>query len=345
MHHILRYMSLACLAGLVAGCAETPPLTQASNPMAQAKPAALIAPALEPIPPKKDTDLRLFYSDGRILTGAPALARMPTDAQLSMWIAGNQFFAMEEVIHTFQKLYPQVGNIAVITLPPGVVVKAIKAGGWVYEGQSYLMQPDIYASVDLGHLKSLKAAGKMRDYLVYTHNQLELMVAKGNPKNIRGIDDLGRDNLRVMLPNPLDEGIMTFYAKKVLIQHKLWDKLSGGKECKACAPSPNVWFTTVHHREIPEALKAGTTDVGIVWATETKNAQEEGAQIDKIVLPPQDSLINEVSYAVGVLNNATHTGAARQYLDFLKSPAGQAAYAKFGFVNASPADLNLKPIP
>ncbi len=345
MHRTLRYGSLICIAFLIAACAETPPATKASSPAPEVKPAALLAPPLEPIPPKKDTDLRLFYSDGRILTGAPALARMPIDAQLTMWIAGNQFFAMEEVIHSFQKANPQVGNVAVITLPPGVVVKAIKAGGWLYEGKPYLMQPDIYASVDLGHLKALKAVGKMEDYFVYTHNQIELMVAKGNPKNIRGIDDLGRSDVRVMLPNPIDEGIMTFYAKKVLIQHKLWDKLSGGKECKACAPAPNVWFTTVHHREIPDALKAVTTDVGIVWATETKNALDEGAQVDKIVLPPQDSLINEVSYAIGVLKYAEHPAAAKQYLEFLKSPAGQAAYAKFGFVNATPADLSLKPIP
>lgn len=338
----LLYISVAAyLSFFLAACAETPPV-QLATVAPEVKTAA---PALEPVPPKKDTDLRLFYSDGRILTGAPALAQMPSDAQLTMWIAGNQFFAMEEVIHSFQKAYPAVGNVAVITLPPGIVLKAIKAGGWLYEGKEYRMQPDIYASVDIGHLKALKATNKMSDYLIYTHNQLELMVAKGNPKNIHGIDDLGREGLRVMLPNPIDEGIMTFYAKKVLIKHQLWDKLSGGKECKACAPTPNVWFTTVHHREIPEGLKAGTTDVGIVWATETKNALDEGAPVQKIVLPPQDSLINEVSYAMGILSNAAHPSAAQQYLAFMQSAAGQAAYAKFGFVNASAADLSLKPIP
>jgi ABC-type molybdate transport system substrate-binding protein len=333
----------ATLLVLLAACAnETPPMATITRVAAPA-PAPL---ALETIPPKKDTDLRLFYANGAILTGTSALQKMDSDAKLTMWLAGNQFFAMEEVIHAFQKAHPEVGNVAVITLPPGVVLKAIKAGGWTYEGKEYRMQPDIYGSVDLGHLKALKAAGKMDNYMVYTHNQLELMVAKGNPKKIKGIDDLGRDDLRVMLPNPVDEGIMTFYAKKVLINHKLWDKISGGgKECKACAPSPNVWFTTVHHREIPEALKTGKTDVGIVWATETKNALDEGAQVDKIVLPPQDSLINEVSYVIGTLTNSKHAFAANAYLDFLKTAKGQDAYSKFGFVNASKTDIETKPIP
>ena len=333
----------ATLLVLLAACASNPP--PATN-TAAVTPVVTPAPqALEAVPPKKDTDLRLFYANGMIVKGSPALQKMDSDAKLTLWLAGNQFFAMKDVIHAFQKAHPEVGNVAVITLPPGILLKAIKAGGWAYEGKEYRMQPDIYASVDLGHLKALKAAGKMSTYMVYTHNQLELMVAKGNPKKIKGIDDLARNDLHIMLPNPIDEGIMTFYAKKVLINHKLWDKLSGGKECKACSPSPNVWFTTVHHREIPDALKAGKTDLGIVWATETKNALKEGAPIEKVVLPPQDSLINDVSYAIGTLNGSKHTSAAHAYLDFLKSAKGQEAYETFGFVNASKADLEIKAIP
>ena len=303
------------------------------------------ASGYEVIPPNKDNDLHIFYSVGKIIKGTPALEKMNSDANLTLWLAGNQFFAMEAVIQTFQKSHPEVGNVAVITLPPGVILKAINAGGWNYEGKDYAMQPDIYASVDLGHLTTLKGKGKMDTYMIYIHNALELMVAKGNPKNIKGIDDLGRDDLKIMLPNPLTEGIMTFYAKKVLQNHKLWDKVSGGKECKSCDPTPNVHFTSVHHREIPDGLKAGTVDVGIVWATETKNALKEGNAIEAVKLPPEDSLINEVSYAIGTLTSSTHREAASKYLAFLQSANGQDAYSAFGFINASKADLEIKPIP
>ena len=214
---------------------------------------AAAATAFEVIPPNKDNDLRIFYSDGKIVKGTPALEKMSSDANLTLWLAGNQFFAMEDVVRAFQKAHPEVGNVAAITMPP-----------------------DIYASVDLGHLKRLKGMDTMDKYMIYTHNALELMVAKGNTKKIKGIDDLGRDDLKIMLPNPIDEGIMTFYAKKVLQNHKLWDKVSADKECKSCDPVPNVYFTAMHHREIPDGLKAGTVDVGIVWATETKSALGEG---------------------------------------------------------------------
>ena len=331
---ISRFALPALLAlGLLAGPAH-----------AEDAPKAAVT-SFEIVPPKKDNDLRIFYTDGKIVKGTPALEKMNTDANLAIWLAGNQFFAMEEVIHTFQKAHPEVGNVALITLPPGVVMKAIIKGGWNYEGKDYAMQPDIYGSVDIGHLKNLKSKAKMDKYFVYTHNALDLMVAKGNPKGIKGIDDLGRDDLKIMLPNPIDEGIMTFYAKKVLQNHKLWDKISGGKECKACDPSPNVHFTVVHHREIPEGLKAGTVDVGIVWATETKNALEEGHAVQTVALPPEDSLINEVSYVIGTLTDSKRQEAASKYLDFLQTNKGQDAYAKFGFVKASKTDLETKPIP
>lgn len=69
------------------------------------------------IPPNKDTDLKLYKTDGTIVKGAEALARMQGEANLILWLAGNQFFAMDEVIDTFQKANPGI-SVELITLPP-----------------------------------------------------------------------------------------------------------------------------------------------------------------------------------------------------------------------------------
>jgi ABC-type molybdate transport system substrate-binding protein len=63
-----------------------------------------------------------------------------------------------------------------------------------------------------------------------------------------------------------------------------------------------------------------------------------------VELPASDSLRNEVSYAIGALDNGKHKQAADRYLAFVASAAGQAAYASFGFVGASAGELQLKPI-
>jgi ABC-type Fe3+ transport system substrate-binding protein len=44
------------------------------------------------------------------------------------------------------------------------------------------------------------------------------------------------------------------------------------------------------------------------------------------------------------LDNSKHKAVADRYLAFVGSRRVQAAYAAFGFVNASPDELRLKPI-
>ncbi len=296
------------------------------------------------IPVGEDNDLTLYRSDGRIVKGAEALGRMPKEAQLILWLAGNQFFAMDDVIHAFQKQNPKL-NVGLITLPTGLIVTAIQKGGWSYGGVDYPGLPDVYNSVNLEHLKTLKQGGFMDTYAIYIHNELVLMVAKGNPKNIKGIDDLARPDVRTSLPNPVNEGIMQFYVRKVLERHGVWHRIAAGQECFRCQTTPNNWFTAVHHRETPARIRDGQSDVGIVWKTELIEARHTGLDMDGVPLPPEDSLRNEVSYAIGPLSAAQHKDSARRYLAFLAGPAGQGTYTKFGFIAASADELKLKPIP
>jgi len=311
----------------------------------EAKPAqeSPAAKKFEPIPANKDEDLRVFYPDGKEVKGEQAMELMRAGKPgLTIWLAGNQFFAMEDVIHAFQKKHKDV--VGVITMPPGKVMNAILNGGWTYKDKDYAMTPDVFGMVDMGSVKKLKDAGKGQDYVTYMHNQLVLMVAEGNPKHIKGIADLGRPELQVMLPNPVNEGIMKFYAKKVLENNGLWGKLSDGKECQSCYGAPNAYFTTVHHREIPEGIKAGKVDVGIVWATEYKNAVKEGQKVGLVNLPEKDSMKNEVNYIAGNIPGSAHEKAAREYLNFLGTKAGQDAYAGHGFIEATKEELKVQPV-
>jgi ABC-type molybdate transport system substrate-binding protein len=325
---LVLWMVLACTV-----------LTLQSPAFAQSVPPK----ALAVIPPDKDTDLKFYSADGTHQEGAPALEHMMSDADLVLWVAGNQFFAMDEVIGAFQKSHPGA-TVGLITLPPGLIVSAIEGGGWVYNGKEYRGTPDIYASVNLGHLKQLKAAGLMSRYEIYMHNELQIMVARGNPKGITGLDNLVRNDVRTSMPNPVNEGIMQFYARKVLERHGIWPAIANGQECVSCQTTERNWFTAVHHRETPERIRDGKSDAGIVWKTEVMEALRHGAPVDAVELPAADSLRDEVSYAVGALANGRHGKNAEDYLAYLRTDAAQDAYARFGFVKARPDELVLKPI-
>ena len=296
------------------------------------------------IPEGKETDIKLYGANGGgVVIGREALEQMPK-AGLGLWLAGNQFFAMDDVIGAFQKHDPGV-SVGLITLPPGLLLQAIEAGGWVYEGKQYRGEPDIYASVNLGHLQQLKASAMMDGYMVYMHNELQIMVAQGNPKKIAGVQDLARPDVRTSMPNPVNEGIMQFYIRKVLERHGIWQTISGGRECVHCQTTDNNWFTAVHHRETPDRIVANQSDAGMVWKTEVLAAKRGGASVDAVVLPDDDSLRTEVSYVIGMLTGSNHRDAAEAFLNFLRSPIGQKAFAKFGFVTASDAELQARPIP
>ncbi|MEO8628816.1 MAG: substrate-binding domain-containing protein [Betaproteobacteria bacterium] len=312
--------------GSVAYCDEAPIENTQRKPVA--------------IPDGRDSDLRVFERGGAVVYGIRALQRMETGDALVIWLAGNQFFAMENVVRAFQKKHADL-DVGVVTLPPGLLLSAIQAGGLAYRGSVFHRSPDVYGSVSRVHLRQ---TGRIGSYVSYAHNRLELMVAAGNPKAVRDVHDLARDDLRVALPNPIDEGIMQVYAKPILMRLGLWSLLSNGQDCMDCDPTPHVHFTRVHHREIPERIRAGTTDVGLVWHTEGIAAREQGG-IEAVALPTDQSAVQEVTYVAGALDDSAQRNAADRYVEFLVSPDGQAAYGAFGFVPATAAERRIKPLP
>ena len=335
-------VAIAVIGGTILGASGMSQLNAQQQVPSLSGPSSNPTSSLPVIPAGKDNDIKFYPAAGAVLSGQKAFEQM-TDAKLILWLAGNQFFAMDDIISTFQKNNSGT-SVGLITLPPGLLLQAIKDGGWLFGGKEYRGRPDIYASVNIGHLKELKKLGMMDQYMIYMHNELQIMVAKGNPRKITGIGDLVRGDVRTSMPNPVNEGIMQFYIRKVLERHGLWQQISGGKECASCQTTSNNWFTAVHHRETPARIQSNQSDAGVVWKTEVLAALRTGAEIDAIELPPEDSLREQVSYVIGALNGSSHAEAGISFLDFLRSPAGQDTYAKYGFVRATNEQLVIKPI-
>jgi len=267
-------------------------------------------------------------------------------ADLVMYLAGNQFMVMEELITDFQSRNPDIKTIYVETIPPGQILKGqILTQGQIND-QDTAMNPDIFASVNLGHLKKLKSKGIMSDYMIYVRNKLELMIAKGNPKGIMSAEDLGRDDLVQSHPNPLTEGIFKFYGSQMLRDLGLYEQVTGNAECKSCwAIEGKTWFTSRHHRETPARIEAGEADVGIVWTTEVVHANATGRGVEGVAIAAPLNQQQSVGYAIGALNTGRNAFNAMRYLAYLGTPEAQAIYQKYGFLGASDTELKLKPIP
>jgi len=287
-------------------------------------------------------DYRTFHTNGEVEYGA---VDDSYSADLVMYLAGNQFMVMQELITDFQTRNPSVESVYVETIPPGQILKNQLLKQGEIEGQQTAMNPDVFASVNIGHLRKLNAVERMDEYAIYVHNQLELMVAEGNPKHIKGPEDLGRDDLVQSHPNPLTEGIFKFYGSEMLQDLGLYEKVTGGAECRSCwAVAGKTWFTSRHHRETPDRIEKGTADVGIVWATEVVHAKEQGRPLDGVPIAAPLNKRDKVNYAVGIMNNGRNASNAALYLDYLATDAAQAIYEKYGFIRATADELALQPL-
>lgn len=288
-------------------------------------------------------DHRTFHADGNIDYGKIGDSYT---ADLVMYLAGNQFMVMEELIQDFQSKHPQIETVFCETIPPGQIFKGQILKQGEIAGQKIAQNPDIFASVNINHLKKLKAKGLMEDHMIYTHNKLELMVAEGNPKGIKGVEDLGRDDLVQSHPNPLTEGIFKFYGSEMLKDAGLFEKVTGGQQCKSCWAVPGkTWFTSRHHRETPDRIESGEADVGIVWTTEVVHAKATERKIDGVAIPAPLNKEEKVGYAIGKLKTGRNQENADAFLAYLATDRAQDIYAKYGFGKASAEELKIKPLP
>jgi hypothetical protein len=144
----------------------------------------------------------------------------PDKADLTLFMAGNQFVVMDNLIAEFKKQYPKYANIHYVTIPPGQERNWILQGGAEWRAKdfpvvqelvkvdpsnpsSWVMQntsdvgvgfqmtklPDVYTTVARGHMNSLAAAGIADEFFTYTHNQLALMAHTTQVADISSIAD------------------------------------------------------------------------------------------------------------------------------------------------------------
>ena len=249
-------------------------------------------------------------------------------ADLILFMAGNQFMVMDELLNLFQRAYPEIKKIFYETLPPGLELKQILAGGAKFGEKEIRIIPDVYTAVTEDAMKELLHRGYINGYFSYLHNRIVLMVPEGNPAGIKTVKDLGRDDVRISQPGEMEDitrYIIDMYKSAggdALVKKIMDDKRSEG----------TTILTIVHHRETLLRIRKGTVDVGPVWATEVKNAQSMGLRVEAI--EPGEGLDqrDKVNYFIARLKNAPHPENAGKFLNFMKTLQAQEIYRRFGFV-------------
>ncbi|GLQ86683.1 molybdate ABC transporter substrate-binding protein [Dyella flagellata] len=254
------------------------------------------------------------------------------DPQLTVFFAGNQFMVVHDLVEAFKQRYPQYQRVFVETLPPGILAKQIESGSLVVGNLRIALKPDVFTNGKGSIAELQKQHAWFAATTDYARNPLAIMVAKGNPKHIEGLEDLGRADVRVSMPNPQWEGIAkqieASYRKAggdALDRRIMQDKVKDG----------STYLTRIHHRESPLRVLRGESDAAPVWSTEAYFQQQILRRpVETIAIPAGQNVT--ATYTAARMKDAPHAQAAKDFLAFMASTEAQAIYHKYGFQPAQP---------
>jgi ABC-type molybdate transport system substrate-binding protein len=261
------------------------------------------------------------------IDNVPDLHGNPSQALLVLFVGGNQFMVMPELMRAFEAQHPELrGRIFYETLPPGILTKQIAANGTITLGNFTLqVQADVYEA-GLNAVQEMEKAQVVGPPVSYATNDLEIMVRRGNPLNIRSLSDLGKDKIRLSMPNPDWEGVARQIAMSM-------EKTGGAalvdKVMKEKVKDGSTFLTQIHHRQTPIRILNGQSDAGVTWASEVLFQEQIGNPIAGVVIPAAQN--TNATYGAAIVKNAPHREAAAAWLSFLGSEAAQKAYGAYGF--------------
>ncbi len=250
------------------------------------------------------------------------------DPKLVMFIGGNYFFVLGPLAEAFQKEYPEYrGHIFFITIPPGLLERAMKLGDTFTSGNmTFTIHPDIYAA-GRKKIDSLVTDGTLEAPAIsYVKNDLTIMVPKGNPGHIASLSDLGKSGVRLVMPNPQYEGVVRQIDASL--------RKAGGERLVTSVYGTKVKngetiLTHIHHRQTPLFLMQGRGVAGVTWRSEAIFQEQQGHPISHVDIPA--GLNSTAVYGAAVVRHAPHPQAGRRWLAFLQTKTAFDIFKRYGF--------------
>lgn len=196
-------------------------------------------------------------------------------------------------------------------------------GGLDADYVHFSVASDVTRLVDEGLVAPDWNAGPNRG--VVSTSIVVLAVRPGNPKNIRGWDDIVAEGIEIVTPNPSSSGAARWNALAA------WGHIAanGGTDAEAEAFLGKVFDNVValpnSGRDATKAFLSGTGDVLLAYENETILATQNGDELDWVI--PDTTILIENPGAV--LIDADPLAA--EWLDFVLSAEGQRQFALKGF--------------
>ena len=203
----------------------------------------------------------------------------------------------------------------------------------------FSLEPDMTRLVDAGIVSSDWNQNQYKG--IVTDSVVTLMVRPGNPKHITSFDDLARDDVEVIDPNPATSGgarwnIMAIYGSQIEAGKSEAEAQDFVKKVLA-----NTSVQDSSARDSLQTFSSGKGDVLVGYENEAIQAKKEGIDLDYVT--PDSTILIENPIAV----TKDASDKAKPFLDFLYTDQAQQDFADAGYrpVVKSVADKNADKFP
>jgi accessory colonization factor AcfC len=187
--------------------------------------------------------------------------------------------------------------------------RAMKDADLIFSGSEYMMtdfmQKDLPGLIDTATVRSL--------YL----RPSAILVRPGNPKGIKGIRDLARPGLRILVVQGAG-------------QLGLWEDVAGrtGKVKLVEDVRRNIGFFAPNSAEAKKIWSSDLSyDAWLIWTIWQK---ENPAAADLILTEPEHTIYR--SCGIAITHRSERKVLAKEFADFLQSPEGQEIFVKWGWM-------------
>ena len=210
---------------------------------------------------------------------------------------------------SLNKAFPEIADTVLKESDPNIKVTFNFQGSSTLVDQMKEGAPaDVFASADQKNMTKATDAKLIDTPKPFASNVLTLIVPKGNPGKITGLD-ASLDGKKLVI---CAQGVPCGNATKQLAE-KLGVTLNPVSEEQKVT-------------DVRAKVESGEADAGLVYATDAKAA---GDKVETIEIARANEVVN--SYPIALTVSAKNKEAAQKFIDAVLSDKGQAVLKKYGF--------------
>jgi molybdate transport system substrate-binding protein len=168
---------------------------------------------------------------------------------------------------------------------------------------------DVFASAATANMDTVVQAGDASNPQNFAKNIMEVATPPNNPAKVTSVNDLAKSSVKVALCQPqVPCGVVAAEVFK-----------NAGITVKPVTLQPDV-------KSVLTQVETGNVDAGMVYVTDVKAA---GTKVKGVPIPADQNA--STLYPIATITSSKHESVAKEFVDYVLSPAGQQVLTAAGF--------------